>query len=294
MTIPTTARPPAGGLRTHLVLGRVSNLPTVWTNALAGAALAGFGLSAGGWLALLLALTLFYVGGMYLNDAFDARVDARERPARPIPSRLIGREAVFAIGAAMLAAGAALGFALGPAAGIAGLALAAAVVLYDWLHKRTPLAPLLMGACRFLSYAMAALAAGGPTGAALLGAAGLFAHVVGLTYAARQEAYDRLDRAWPLAVLAVPLLVAAGFAIAAGSLLGLALLGAYAAWGARSLRLLFRRRKGDVPRAVIGLIAGISLYDAALVAATGAPWLALLAAAGFAATLALQRVAPGT
>src|SRR5690606_34614070 len=164
------------------------------------------------------------------------------------------------------------------------------------LHQRTALAPLLMGACRFLSYVMAALAAGGLTGAALAGAAGLFAHVVGLTYAARQEAYDRLERAWPLAILAVPLAVAFWLAAAAGSALALALalLAAYAAWGAYALRFLFRRHKGDVPRAVIGLIAGISLYDAALIAATGAPWLALLAAAGFLATLALQRVAAGT
>src|SRR5690606_7081377 len=113
-------------------------------------------------------------------------------------------------------------------------------------------------------------------------------------YAARQEAYDRLDRAWPLAVLALPLSVGLWFAITAGSALALALLVAYAGWGARALRCLFRRRKGDVPRAIIGLIAGISLYDAALIAATGAPWLALLAAAGFFATLALQRVAAGT
>ena len=281
-------------LRTHLVLGRVSNLPTVWTNALAGAALAGGGLGVGGWVALLVALSLFYVGGMYLNDAFDAQIDARERASRPIPSGRIGRGTVFALGGALLGVGAALGFALGPAAGLAGIALAAAVALYDWVHKRTVLAPLLMGACRFLSYVMAGLASGGITSAAMAGAFGVFAHVVGLTYAARQEAYDRLDRAWPLAVLAIPLLVAVGFALAAGSLFALAMLIAYAAWGARALRFLIRRQRGDVPRAVIGLIAGISLYDAALIAAAGAPWLSLLATLGFLATLALQRVAPGT
>ena len=281
-------------LSTHLALGRVSNLPTVWTNGLAGAALAGLALDPGGWASLLLALTLFYVGGMYLNDAFDAEVDARERPSRPIPSGGIGRRPVFVIGGAMLGLGVLLAFILGPAAGLAGLALAAAVLLYDWLHKRTALATLLMGACRFLAYLLAALAAGGATGAAVIGAAGLFAHVVGLTFAARQEAYDRLDRAWPLAALAVPLAVGLGLAIVAGSALALTLVAAYAAWGARSLRFLFRRDKGDVPRAVVGLIAAISLYDAALVAAAGAPWLALLAAAGFVATLALQRIAPGT
>lgn len=281
-------------LHKHLALGRVSNLPTVWTNGLAGTALAGLTLGPEAWAALLLALSLFYLGGMYLNDAFDSEIDARERSSRPIPSGRIGRSPVFALGAAMVAAGAALSFFLGPGAGLAGMALAATVVLYDWLHKRTPLAPLIMGVCRFLSYVLAGLAADGMTGAVMAGAAGLFAHVVGLTYAARQEAYDRLDRVWPLAILAVPLLVSLGFAAIADSALCLALVAAYAAWGARSLKFLFRRQRGDVPRAVVGLIAGISLYDAALVAAAGAPWLAVLAALGFLATLGLQRVAPGT
>lgn len=85
---------PAGGVAgaagVALRLGRVSNLPTVWTNALAGAALAGGEPWQAAMLPLLLALSLFYVGGMYLNDAFDRDIDARERPARPIPAG-IGR-----------------------------------------------------------------------------------------------------------------------------------------------------------------------------------------------------------
>lgn len=281
-------------LRMHLALGRVSNLPTVWSNALAGVALAGAGLGAGAWIALMLAFSLFYTGGMYLNDAFDAELDARERAARPIPMGEIGQGMVFLLGGVMLATGIALGFLVGSGVGYAGAALAVAIVLYDWLHKRTELAPLLMGACRFLVYFMAALAAVGPFFAALIGAAGLFAHVVGLTFAARQEAYDRLDRVWPLAVLALPLLIALGFAVAGGGWLVFLLLAAYAAWGGYSLRFLFRRRKGDVPRAVIGLIAAISLYDAVLIAAVGMPVLSVIAALGFPAVLALQRVASGT
>ena len=60
------------------------------------------------------------------------------------------------------------------------------------------------------------------------------------------------------------------------------------------LRLLFRRARGDVPKAVVTLIAGVCLYDAAIIAATGAIWLAVLAAAGFILTLLLQKVASGT
>ena len=44
--------------RTILVLGRVSNLPTVWTNALAGAALSGAMPGPGPMVLLLLALSL--------------------------------------------------------------------------------------------------------------------------------------------------------------------------------------------------------------------------------------------
>ena len=65
-----------------LRLGRISNLPTVWTNVLTGAVLAaGVGEALSGKLPLLLiALSLFYVGGMFLNDAFDAEFDAKNRP----------------------------------------------------------------------------------------------------------------------------------------------------------------------------------------------------------------------
>ncbi len=142
--------------RTWLKLGRVSNLPTVWSNGLAGWALSGAALEAGALALLLIALSLFYVAGMYLNDAFDAGVDARERAERPIPMGEVGRATVFALGFAMLGLGALIAFTLGVGSGLAGLALAGAVVLYDWLHKRTVLSPLIMGACRLLTYVTAA------------------------------------------------------------------------------------------------------------------------------------------
>ncbi len=308
------AAPPATW-RTWLALGRVSNLPTVWSNALAGWLLSGQPLNLApdlapdltlgltprlGDLALLLAaLSLFYVAGMYLNDAFDAEIDARERSARPIPAGTVGRGTVFGLGFGMLGVGIALGFVPGLATGLAGIALAAGIVLYDWLHKRVASGPLIMGTCRFLTYAMAALAAGGDAGGAVLvGGFGLFCHTVGLTFAARQEAYNRIGAVWPLLVLAVPVGVAGAMAgtMSGGGALAFAVLGLYVVWGARSLRCFFRRAPGDVPRGVVGLIAGISLYDAALIAAVAgamtAPCLAALAC--FAATLALQRLAPGT
>jgi hypothetical protein len=56
---------------------------------------------------------------------------------------------------------------------------------------------------------------------------------------------------------------------------------------------LRRRQPGDVPRAVVSLIAGIALLDAVLIAA-GAAGIAWLAVAGFLLTLGLQRLVAGT
>jgi hypothetical protein len=278
-------------LQTLLKLGRVSNLPTVWTNAVAGAVLAGQP-SFGAILIIGIALTLFYTGGMWLNDAFDAEIDAQERKNRPIPMGEIAVTTVFAFGYGMLMMGVVLAFTFGAMAGLAGVALAIAVILYDWLHKRTVFSPIIMGATRFFCYVLAAFAVAKVTGSVIFGALGLLAYIVGLTYAAKQEAYDRLDNAWPLAVLAIPMIYALSQAI--GSTVALLIWVGLGVVVFIALRLLFRRNKGDVPRAVVTMIAGICLYDAVLIAGQGQVALALLAVAGFALTLALQRIVSGT
>jgi 4-hydroxybenzoate polyprenyltransferase len=169
-----------------LRLGRVSNLPTVWTNTLTGIVLAGGPVGGTLTLALLVAMSLFYVGGMYLNDAFDAEIDARERAGRPIPQGAASRRAVFGLGFGMLIAGVLCLATLGRTVAWTAMLLAAAIVLYDWLHKRTALAPLLMALCRVLIYPAAAAAVYGAFSQPLLfGAIGLFCYIAGLTYAAR-------------------------------------------------------------------------------------------------------------
>ena len=92
-------------LRTLLILGRVSNLPTVWSNCLAGWWLGGGG---NFWKLplLLFGVSALYTGGMFLNDAFDADFDRQRRPERPIPSGAISLAAVWGWGLAWLALGA--------------------------------------------------------------------------------------------------------------------------------------------------------------------------------------------
>jgi hypothetical protein len=287
--------------RTALALGRVSNLPTVWTNTLAGVVLAGGAIDLRLPL-LLLAMSGFYVGGMYLNDAFDRGIDARERPERPIPSGEVSARVVFALGFLAMALGLALlavtgyGFAHGtgfwPVLG--GLGLGGSIVLYDAWHKENPVSPLLMGLCRVLVYVAAGLAVVATLSLTLLGgAAALLCHLIGLTYVAKQETLGEVRNLWPLAFLMAPPIYGAtvgGFDSPSGFFLWLG----FVAWLGLAVSLLIRRRPGDVPRAVVGLIAGIALLDGLLIAAAGAPGLAWLCVLGFALTLALQRWVSGT
>jgi hypothetical protein len=288
------AASPAVSFATLLKLGRVSNLPTVWTNVLAGTVLAGGDWRGARTALVVVAMSLFYVGGMYLNDYFDRAIDARERPQRPIPAGDISAAAVRAIGFALLAAGVALMFAAGATAAIAGILLGALIVGYDVHHKDFALAPAVMGACRALVYCAAAAAATDAVSATVAFAAvAAAAYVAGLTYAAKQESLDKIGSLWPLALLALPLVPAA--ATFRQGPLAVAFYAALLAWGAGAVYLLVKRpMPGAVSRAVAWLIAGLSLVDAAFLAGAGAIVPACWAVAGFAATLALQRHIAGT
>jgi 4-hydroxybenzoate polyprenyltransferase len=290
-------------LKTALTLGRVSNLPTVWTNTLAGIVLAGFDVSSTRTVPILLSMSLFYVGGMYLNDAFDAEIDARERSERPIPAGLVDRRTVFVCGFGMLAVAIliliwiGLGGPTGLWPAIAGIALAAVIILYDWYHKANPLSPLIMGACRMLVYIAAALCFITPPSAAVwLGALALLCYLIGLTYTAKQENIGRVENAWPLIFLAVPVVGGLWASLALGSV-GPSVITAWLAftgWLGFCLWLVKRRGPGDIPRAVGGMIAGIALLDALLIAIVGDASTAGIAVLAFLLTLALQRFIPGT
>jgi 4-hydroxybenzoate polyprenyltransferase len=289
----TSLTAPTASWNTLLRLGRVSNLPTVWTNTLAGTLLAGGDWQNARTFIAVVAMSLFYEGGMFLNDYFDREIDARERPERPIPSFEIAPRTVAAIGFALLAVGSASLAIVGIEALGLGLVLAALIVTYDMRHKGNAFAPVLMGGCRALVYAIAAVAAVRTLSATvILAATALLAYVAGLSYAAWQERLDSPANLWPLALLAVPLVVLvpslqAGL-IAVATYLALVAAIAYAVY------LLKTRPSGGIPRAVGLLIAGISLLDAVFIAGAGATAAALLAGAGFLATLLLQRFISGT
>jgi len=285
----------APNAQTLLRLGRVSNLPTVWTNVIAGATIANAAATLADIAVVGLAMTAFYVGGMYLNDFFDREIDARERPGRPIHAGDISPSAVSAIGFALLAVGMILLARFGLSTVMWALALAGAIVLYDAWHKGNSIAPVIMGLCRALVYLATGVAVSGEIGFALIaGAVALAAHVIGLTYAAKQENLNQVGRLWPLAILAGPLLLAlpgisSGWLVVVGGLL-------LCVADIVAVRLLAKRTAPDaVPRAVSMLIAAICLVDALAVAVYGGGVLLVcLCASGYLLTRLFQTVIPGT
>jgi hypothetical protein len=282
-------------LATALRLGRVSNLPTVCSNVLAGIALAGWAAQQAGAVALLcFAASLLYVGGMFLNDAFDAEYDARERAERPIPQGHARRSEVFALGSAMLLAGVALASVASLTSGLLALATTAMIVAYDAVHKQTALAPLLMGLCRVGVYCTAAFSVAQPELTRVaLGSAVLCAYVLALTYAAARENTTALVRIAPLIGLYAPVAILAPGALR--SALGILCLLSFMLWTVRNNLLVRTRQPPKIRRGIGGLIAGISLLDALWLSATNAPAAATCSAlAAFALTLLLQRYIAGT
>lgn len=284
-------------------LGRVSNLPTVWTNVLTGLALAsasGTQLHPYTVMFSLLAITFAYLAGMLLNDVFDVDFDKLHQQDRPIANGEVALKTVVFVALTLLVCSVSTtliaahiaGQSLGQAC-FSVLALIGCILLYNAWHKNNPLSPVIMGCCRALVYITCALIVSRElTQNVLIPALMLCLYVMGLTYTAKQEHLNQIKRAWPLLGLAVPLIWAGYMAVndplAATALFFLCASVAYA------LHRVFRRATGDIPVAVVTLIAGIALWDAVVLFASGFPALAMLAMVCWVLTLLLQRGVSGT
>lgn len=174
--------------RAYLLLSRLSNLPTVWSNVLAGVVVAGGAWAPSTVVRVSVAVSMLYAAGMFLNDGFDRAFDAAHRSDRPLPGGDVTGAEVFGIGFALLAGGELLLAWLMPVgAAIWGLALAAAIVYYDYRHKRDRFGPLVMGVCRGLVYCLAAAAVGTAVSpAVVLAAVVVTGYVVALTRVAKK------------------------------------------------------------------------------------------------------------
>lgn len=303
-------------LRDALSLGRVSNLPTVWANAITAIVLTT---AAPHWWAVLtviVGLSLYYVAGMYLNDACDATIDALERPERPIPSGRVSRATVFSMTVLLFVVGSILiivpslldaNRSSSPVVWSA-IELITCIVAYNLWHKSNPLSPVIMGLCRVMVYVTAAFALGGSLATPLITAAVLvLCYLIGLTYAAKQEHINTVSHQWPLVFLLLPLIALClpvmgsqwipAFQITLPTVEHMLLAAVWITLVSTVFVACYwikRRQPRDIPNAVSVLIAGMCLVDAAVLAASGYAIAAIVATIFFLLTLVFQRFIAGT
>ena len=282
--------------RSWLVLGRVSNLSTVWSNALCAWILGGGGNHQTiAW--LLVGLSLLYVGGMYLNDFFDVSFDNKFRPERPIPAGKVKRSTVliaatsmFVLGMASLAMG-------GQNAFLFGLLLLGLIVVYNIVHKHSVMGVPLMAACRMGIYLTVGAASVTGVTPSIWGAGFLmFLYVLGVTALARNESNTISGSAVGSAFLICPLIGAiylAGPPYIPAFPVFLLLL---ALWMARTFSNARASGEFIVGKTIGPLLAGICLMDLAILSSmhlVALPILGLLLAF-FVIALIAQRRIPAT
>lgn len=271
-------------LQTWMTLGRVSNLPTVWTNAFAAVLLASSASALAPpsplvWTLLLAAASLLYLAGMLLNDLLDADWDHRHQNPRPIALGLVSRLQVGLATAALLLLATALVLGLSQLIEQprwllgSALLLVACILAYNLLHKRHPHSVWLMGGCRSALYLTAAASLAVPPELLWLCALLLGAYISGLTYLARQEHRNHLLSRAPAILMLSPL----ALAIYADNLWFWPLLLLWLGW----LSWNYWRYLANPPqrqvRAFIGAgLAALPLFDALVLALANQPLGSLL------------------
>ncbi|SMC63676.1 UbiA-like protein EboC [Pedobacter africanus] len=149
----------------YLRLMRPANVVTAVADVLAGMAIAGYfisflpgstgvGLSVPLLPVVLLCLSTIglYSGGIIMNDVFDAELDAKERPERPIPSGLVSKKAATLFGGVFFFIGIFAAGLYNPASQYLAAAIMISCLVYDrFLKHNAFFGPLNMGLCRGLN-----------------------------------------------------------------------------------------------------------------------------------------------
>lgn len=241
-------------------------MPTVWSNCLAG-----WWLSGGGFrfslLRVSVSATFLYLGGMFLNDAFDAGFDRNHRTTRPIPAGTITEKEVWLWGSGWLVLGLIILMGMGSSTAILGLLLAICILIYNAIHKIMVIGPIFMGGCRLLVYLVAAsVGLNGITGECIWKGMALALYIVGLSCIARKESASVRVQYWPCILLAAPIVMA--WLIDVGADFHAAIWGALIlmAWVVWTLLQILGREHPNIGRAVSRLLAGIALVDLLAVA----------------------------
>lgn len=179
---------------------RPANLVTAAADILAGYCAAGRPSPRS--LGLLVASSVcLYAGGVVLNDVFDAKLDAVERPERPIPSGRISLQTAAVCGIIFLVLGAILASFVSIASLILAAFIAFLATLYDWRSKHHPIwGPVNMASCRGLNILLGVSAAPHLLGARWYLAAIACLYIGAITFLSRGEVHGGAKRTSLLAL----------------------------------------------------------------------------------------------
>lgn len=293
-------KPNPGTWRALAASARLANLPSVVSNVALGLMLGHAQAMPAAW--ALISGAALYLSGGFINDWADRAWDKCHRPERALPAGLLAPRLYLALAIAFAGSGL-IAAALATAAAFAvAVVISASVATYTWLHKKTAVAVLPMALCRALLplLGLAATGAWEMWPCAMLAAAGLFAHVAGISSLARSESRPvhgpctRLAPWW----FASCVFIMAGGAVSALQLPAIVFLAAllpYALWSGHAVMC----RGMNTGARVSALLAGIPLVDWMLLlpfysagqTSSAALWLPPLA---FALGRLAQRLTPAT
>jgi hypothetical protein len=268
-------------LRALLRLCRIPNVFTACANVAAALFLTRGGDLQLNDLLLVFASAALYLAGMVLNDFFDRKVDAVERPERPIPSGQVTPVAAALLGFTLLVGGLVLAALHGIGPLSVALALAVSILVYDAWLKSTPLGPVAMGTCRFLNVLLG-MSVTWPSGALWLSPVAMGLYTVAITVLSRDEvAGGGVQRTRRVVVglaalwlfFAVSLALVAGRGTLAVGLICAAPFVTFLSWrGRANFAPLWHSAAGpNIGRAIGGGILLMPAIDASFVAAAGQP-----------------------
>ncbi len=204
---PAAAPWPAGtGAHAFLTLTRAEQLPTVFSNCVAGWWLGGGGNPANLFIVSGGAILVF-LGASLLSHAFGLSFDRQHRREHAAPLGKVGLRTLWRVGLLLLVFGT-IGMQWpGRVTGGLAMILVFVAVLRSSMHRLLPFSPELLGLCRFLLYVLgASTASRGITGNAMWCGIALAIYVSGFESLDARD--SGLKRAWQVTALATPLVLA--------------------------------------------------------------------------------------
>lgn len=248
-------------IKALVLLSRLSNLPTVWSNCLAGWLLGGGG-NVGVLLNLCFGVSCIYIGAMFMNDLCDIEYDIKFRPERPIPAGILKERTVWVLTIALFSIGLiSISHISRNVMFLSGLLLGL-VLIYNVTHKLITFSSIIVGLCRLMLYLLgASIAKNGFSGLVLWSGVVLCLYIWGISWIARCESKPDTASHWGV----IPLFCPIGLALVVNDgeyrVRGLICAFFVFLWIFFSIRRLNFVDKPTVIRTVSQLLAGIILID---------------------------------